>query len=94
MDDLSSLEAQVSVLKYNEAKFNKSVKSLEEQISALKRENMLLKEQIQLSESSDSSKFSEYEQLDIFGTLSNKEKDELKEKLQNLINKLEFHLSS
>ena len=93
INDLSSLESQASILisKFKDT-FARNIE-LENLLAETKRENMLLLQEITKLEN-EIQKKKENGDADLFNSLTLKERDNLKVRLQNLISKIDYHLSS
>ncbi|MHB8580737.1 MAG: hypothetical protein ACYDA4_12915 [Ignavibacteriaceae bacterium] len=93
ISDLSTLESQASILisKFNDT-FARNIE-LENFLAETKRENMLLLQEISKLEN-EIQKKKENGDADLFNSLTLKERDNLKVRLQNIISKIDYHLSS
>ena len=93
MDELTSLEKKIySFIQQNYELFEDN-KQLKKQIGQLEKENEVLK--LQLSEFEDKlSKRSESDGLFSNDSLKPEDKELLKSKIDDLINKIDFHLRS
>jgi predicted nuclease with TOPRIM domain len=91
--DLSSIEAEIATLG-NKLKDTEERKTeLEIQIAKLRQDNTFLQKKIiELEQEILLTK--QDEQGNIFNTLNSKEKENLKLKLQDIISKIDYHLSS
>ncbi len=89
LNDISHIETQIAVLRNNFKEALERNKELEGYLNELKKENIELKQKI--SELEDEFNTSN---ADSFGSLNLKEKEALKIKLQNLISRIDYHLSS
>lgn len=81
LQELSSVEVQVSAQKELCEELKNRNKELEKKLSALQRENEYLKLQIENGEN-------------VFGSLSVKERESLKLKITDVITKINNHLTS
>ena len=91
--DLSSIEAEIATIgnKLKDTEHRKT--ELEIQVTKLRQDNSILqKKMIELEQEILLSK--QDEEGNIFNTLNSKEKENLKLKLQDIISKIDFHLSS
>lgn len=91
--DLSSIEAEIATIgnKLKDTEHRKT--ELEIQVAKLRQDNSILqKKMIELEQEILLSK--QDEEGNIFNTLNSKEKENLKLKLQDIISKIDFHLSS
>ena len=93
IQDLTAIEAEIATLG-NKLKDTEERKTeLEIQIAKLRQDNSFLQKKIvELEQEISLSK--EDEEGNIFNTLNTKEKENLKLKLQDIISKIDFHLSS
>ncbi len=91
--DLTSIEAEIATLG-NKLKDTEERKTeLEIQIAKLRQDNSFLQKKIiELDQEILLSK--QDEEGNIFNTLNSKEKENLKLKLQDIISKIDYHLSS
>ena len=91
--DLSSIEAEIATLG-NKLKDTEERKTeLEIQIAKLHQDNSFLQKKI-IELEQDILLSKQDEEGNIFNTLNTKEKENLKLKLQDIISKIDFHLSS
>lgn len=91
--DLSSIEAEIATIgnKLKDTEVRKT--ELEIQVAKLRQDNSILQKKIiELEHEILLSK--QDEEGNIFNTLNSKEKENLKLKLQDIISKIDFHLSS
>ena len=93
LTELTNIHTLVSVLLNNFKSLREEKSNLEKSFSAVRAENKELLQRIealekQLVENKDNSLNS------LFGSLDNNEKEELKNKIQNLVNRIDLHLSS
>ncbi len=93
LNELSEIQTLVSELINSKKTLLEEKTRLERSFSGLREENKMLLQRIealekQLEENGNSSLDS------IFGSLDNNEKEELKNKIQNLVNRIDLHLSS
>lgn len=93
IQDLTAIEAEIATLG-NKLKDTEERKTeLEIQIAKLRQDNSFLQKKIiELEQEILLSK--QDEEGNIFNTLNSKEKENLKFKLQDIISKIDFHLSS
>lgn len=91
--DLSSIEAEIATLGHQLKDTEERKTELEIQVAKLRQENTFLQkkiieleQEILLAKQDDDG--------NIFNTLNSKEKENLKLKLQDIISKIDFHLSS
>lgn len=91
--DLSAIEAEIATIGSKLRDNEERKTELEIQVAKLRQDNSLLqKKVIELEQEILLSK--QDEEGNIFNTLNSKEKENLKLKLQNIISKIDFHLSS
>ena len=91
--DLSSIEAEIATMGNKLRDTEERKTELEIQVAKLRQDNSLLqKKVIELEQEILLSK--QDEEGNIFNTLNTKEKENLKLKLQDIISKIDFHLSS
>ncbi len=91
--DLSSIEAEIATLG-NKLKDTEERKTeLEIQIAKLRQDNSFLQKKI-IELEQDILLSKQDEEGNIFNTLNSKEKENLKLKLQDIISKIDYHLSS
>lgn len=93
INDLGSLESQASILisKFKDT-FARNIE-LENFLAEAKKENIMLLQEITKLEG-EFQKKKENGETDLFNSLTLKERDSLKIRLQNLISKIDYHLSS
>lgn len=89
--DLNSIETQISVLSSMYKDVSERNRELEDLVKELRNENDNLLQKISKLEKE---KNLDPANVEIFSTLSTKEREELKARLQSFLNKIEFHLSS
>lgn len=91
LNDLNTIETQVSVLKNRSKSLNDRVTELEEQLSETHRENLELSQKVKkLEEEINKSN----PQKVLFNSLDNEDREKLKDKLQVMISKIDLHLSA
>jgi predicted nuclease with TOPRIM domain len=88
LNDLSSLETQTVILTGKCKNLSLNNKKLEEELSRLKKENRELAEKI------DKLELHIPDSPELFPAMSRTEREEMKFKLQSLITKIDYHLSS
>ena len=93
ISDLSTIETQLSIL-INKNK-DLSIKNieLEETLLNLKKENSVLLQKLAALDS-EIKNLDENTEANLFNSLNLKERENLKVKLQNLITRIDYHLSS
>ncbi len=93
INDLSSIETQLSILNHKSLDLATKNAELEEKLIQLKNENTFLTQKI--SELEKDIKISKSdEENNLFNSLNLKERENLKVRLQNLITKIDYHLSA
>lgn len=94
MDELSSLEKQIYIIAQKCDELMEEKGALEKTIKQVKEENEVLR--LQLEEKERNVSRSESNNTDLFGetSLKSEEKEVIKEKITNLINKIDNHLRS
>lgn len=93
IQDLSTIEAEIATLGNKLKDIEERKTELELELTKVRQENSYLQKRImELEQSLDESK--ENGEGDIFNTFNSKEKETIKLKLQDLISKLDFHLSA
>lgn len=93
LNELSEIQTLVAELINNLRALRNENSKLERSFSAIREENKMLLQRVealekQLEENENNSLNS------VFGSLDNMEREELKNKIQNLVNRLDSHLSS
>jgi predicted RNase H-like nuclease (RuvC/YqgF family) len=88
-NDILNIESQILVLRNNFRDALERNRELEGYLNELKRENLELKQKI-----SEIEEQLQNQDLNSFSSLNLKEKEALKIKLQNLISRIDYHLSS
>jgi predicted nuclease with TOPRIM domain len=94
LSDLSSVESQALVLRDKCKTLAQANEVLEEQISKIAGENHELKEKIHKLESELEKSAEPVKDDDIFTSMNAGEREKLKLRLQNLLSKIEYHISS
>ena len=93
IQDLSAIEAEIATLGNKLRDTEERKTELEIQVAKLRQENSILQKKIvELEQEILLTK--QNEEGNIFNTLNSKEKENLKLKLQDIISKIDFHLSS
>lgn len=93
IQDLSAIEAEIATLGNKLRDTEERKTELEIQVAKLRQDNSFLQKKIiELEQEILLSK--QDEEGNIFNTLNTKEKENLKLKLQDIISKIDFHLSS
>lgn len=91
--DLSAIEAEIATVGNKLRDTEERKTELEIQVAKLRQDNLVLQKKIiELEQEILLSK--QDEEGNIFNTLNTKEKENLKLKLQDIISKIDFHLSS
>jgi len=93
IQDLSAIEAEIATLGNKLRDTEERKTELEIQIAKLRQDNSFLQKKIiELEQEILLSK--QDEEGNVFNTLNSKEKENLKLKLQDIISKIDYHLSS
>ena len=93
IQDLSAIEAEIATLGNKLRDTEERKTELEIQVAKLRQDNSFIQKKIvELEQEILLSK--QDEEGNIFNTLNSKEKENLKLKLQDIISKIDFHLSS
>jgi predicted nucleic acid-binding Zn-ribbon protein len=92
LNDISQVETRISVLRDNLRDSYERKKEAEGYLNELKQENIELKQRI--SELEEEIKLSKKLDLNSLSSLNVKEREALKSKIQNLISRIDYHLSS
>ncbi len=93
ISDLSTIETQLSILINKNKDLNTKNIDLEETLNSLKKENSILLQKLSSLEN-DIKNIDENTETNLFNSLNLKERENLKVKLQNLITRIDYHLSS
>ena len=93
LNDLGTIETQISVLAHKNDELLKANKELEKLLETLRKENMNLIHKIEELESKGKST-PENTETNLFNSLNQKERENLKIRLQGLISKIDNHLSA
>ena len=93
ISDLSSIETQLSILINKIKDLSTKNIELEETLNSLKKENSVLLQKLASLES-EIKNIDESTETNLFNSLNLKERENLKVKLQNLITRIDYHLSS
>jgi predicted nuclease with TOPRIM domain len=93
ISDLSTIETQLSILINKNRDLNTKNIDLEETLNSLKKENSILLQKLSSLEN-DIKNIDENTETNLFNSLNLKERENLKVKLQNLITRIDYHLSS
>ncbi len=93
LNDLSEIQTLVAELKNRNKSLREEYSKLERSFSGVREENKMLLQRVealekQLEENGENSLNS------LFGSLDGNEREELKDKIQNLVNRIDLHLSS
>ncbi len=93
LNDLSEIQTLVAELKNRNKTLREEYSKLEKSFSGVREENKMLLQRVealekQLEENGENSVNS------LFGSLNGDEKEELKNKIENLVNRIDLHLSS
>ena len=93
INDLNLIETQAEVLKNKAKDIGLRNIQVERTIEQLKAENAALNQKVVKLEG-EIDKLIGKTELNIFNSLTSKEKETLKSKIENLISKIDYHLSS
>lgn len=93
LNDFKTVETQVSVLKKKLELCIIQNEEFEKNYAELKKENSALLQKIDKLEK-DLSKMLNEGETNLFNSLNAKERESLKDKLQDLISKIDYHISS
>ena len=93
LNDLSEIQTLVAELKNRNKSLREEYSKLERSFSGVREENKMLLQRVealekQLEENGENSLNS------LFGSLDGNEREELKDKIKNLVNRIDLHLSS
>jgi len=94
MDELSSLEKQVYKFLQKTSDVSEENKTLQKRIKQLEKENEVLKLKVDDVEAKLNNAFIDLENSQIGNLFNDDEKLELKNKINDLITKIDFHLRS
>lgn len=93
IQDLTLIESEVAAIVEKLRVSSQREQNLEIQLAKVKQENALLLKRIsELEHQLENSQIKS--ENEYFGTLNPREKEALKQKIQNLITRIEYHLSS
>jgi predicted nuclease with TOPRIM domain len=93
INDLNLIETQAEVLKNKAKDIELRNIQVERTIEQLKAENAALNQKVSKLEG-EIDKLIGKTELNIFNSLTSKEKETLKSKIENIISKIDYHLSS
>lgn len=93
INDLNLIETQAEVLKNKAKDIELRNIQVERTIEQLKAENAALNQKV-IKLEGEIDRLIGRTELNIFNSLTSKEKESLKLKIENLINKIDYHLSS
>ena len=92
IQDLSTIEAEIATIGHKLQDVEERKTELEIELAKLKQENSYLqKKMLELEQELANTK--ESKEGNIFNTLNSKEKETIKSKLQDIISKIDYHLS-
>lgn len=94
LSELSALETQITVLKNKYAAFSLQNSELEEEVKILKKENFSLEQKLNRFEAEAVKVQSFAGGTEVLSSLNKAEKENLKNKIQTMISKIDHHLSS
>lgn len=93
IQDLSLIESEIAAIIEKLRISEEREKELEIQVAKLRQENAILSKKVnELEHQLENSQSND--QTEFFASLNSKEKELLKQKIQNLITRIEYHLSS
>ena len=93
LNELSAIEAQLSILVHKNKELAGKIGDQETELMRLRNENSFLQQKIAAVESEIKAPKNDVGDS-LFNSLNLKERENLKVKLQNLVSKIDFHLSS
>lgn len=93
INDLTAIETQLSILAHKNQELQSKNLDLEEQLKQLKTENVFLAQKISKIDDEIQNQKGDSE-INLFNSLNMKERENLKVRIQNLISKIEYHLST
>ena len=93
VNDLSSIESQISMLITRVKELTQKNADLEELLQESKKENVVLSHKI-VKLQGELEHFQQENGSNVFNSLNVKEKEELKIKIQEIISRINFHLSA
>jgi cell division septum initiation protein DivIVA len=93
ISDLSAIETQLSILINKNKDLSTKNIELEETLNSLKKENSVLLQKLAALEN-EVKNLDENTEANLFNSLNLKERENLKVRLQNLITRIDYHLSS
>jgi hypothetical protein len=93
LNELSSIEAQLSTLINKHKELIEKIGKQETELLRIRNENSFLEQKIVLLETEMKAQKNDSDK-NLFNSLNLKERENLKVRLQNLLNKINYHLSS
>ena len=93
INDLTSIETQLSILVHKNQELQSKNVELETQVNQLRSENSFFAQKLSSIESEVQNSKNDGED-NLFNSLNLKERENLKVRLQNLISKIDYHLSA
>ncbi len=93
ISDLSAIETQLSILVNKNKDLSIKNIELEENLNSLRKENSVLLQKLESLED-EIKNIDDSGEGNLFNSLNLKERENLKVKLQNLITRIDYHLSS
>ena len=93
INDLTAIETQLSSLDHKNQELYSKNTELEEQLKQSKTENLFLMQKLSKIEGEIQSQKGDGD-TNLFNSLNLKERENLKDRIQNLISKIEYHLST
>ena len=93
LNELTAIEAQLSIIVHKNKELIGKVEEQEVELLRLRNENSFLQQKMVILESEIKAPKNDGEN-NLFNSLNLKERENLKVKLQNLLSKIDYHLSS
>jgi hypothetical protein len=93
LNELSAIESQLSILIHKNKELIGKIGDQETEILRLRNENSILLQKVMSLESETKKPWQDGDN-NLFNSLNLKERENLKVKLQNLLSKIDYHLSS
>ena len=93
LNELSEIHTLVTELKNRNKSLREEYSKLERSFSGMREENKILLQRVEALEKQLEGN-GENSLNSLFGSLNGNEKEELKNKIQNLVNRIDLHLSS
>ena len=93
LNELSAIEAQISILAHKNKELAGKIENQEIELLRLRNENQQLQQKVVSLENDIKAPKNDGDN-NLFNSLNLKERENLKVKLQNLLSKIDYHLSS